>query len=305
MHSRAKYAIAGLFGLLTLAPSTPGTAWSVDTDLGSSPATFLGEAAEDGLMAVAQSFGDINGDSRLDVLLSAPYSDLNAADAGAVYVQLGPIGWAPDQSMASADCLLYGDQTGERAGFSLASGGDVDGDGADDLLVGAPGSSCSGAESGTVYLVFGEPAGWGSSFALSASDASYCGVSSDDQAGYAVAIVGDTDGDGLDDFAIGVPFSDDAAYNAGQVHLFHGDEAGTFFPPAVSAPHLPSTPNRLHLPDMRRSRVVPVHERHLSPLARQPRSPRSDERAFVFGGWGTNVRSSFRSLASWATSLPR
>jgi len=111
---------------------------------------WTGEVADD-LAAFAVVTGDVDGDGHVDLCVAAPNSDRNGQDAGAVYVDLGP--WASGTTpLGSVDQVLVGAQVADAFGRSLASGQDVDGDGADDLLIGAIYNDDGGAFSGKAYL---------------------------------------------------------------------------------------------------------------------------------------------------------
>ncbi len=111
---------------------------------------WTGEVSDD-LAAFAVVTGDLDGDGQLDLCVAAPNSDRSGQDAGAVYVDLGP--WASGTTpLASVDQVLEGEQVADAFGRSLASGQDVDGDGSDDLLVGAIYNDDGGAFSGKAYL---------------------------------------------------------------------------------------------------------------------------------------------------------
>jgi len=105
---------------------------------------------------------------------------------------------------------LSGVAAGDLSGLAVSTAGDVNGDGVDDLLIGAPGADPNGDRSGASYLVFGG-AGVGSSgnLELSALNGTngfkLSGVAAYDLSGFAVSTAGDVNGDGIDDLLIGAP----------------------------------------------------------------------------------------------------
>lgn len=110
-------------------------------------------------------------------------------------------------SLAEADAKLVG-QRGTHFGSSLDGGGDVDGDGFDDFVVGAPEDGEGGAYSGAVFLFTARVEGL---VEMPDAAAKLVGVAPEDEAGWGVAIAGDTDGDGLSDVLVGAPGAE-AAY---------------------------------------------------------------------------------------------
>ncbi len=97
--------------------------------------------------------GDVNGDGVDDLLIGAPRSDSGAADGGVAYLVFGPV--AGDVDLSAADARLKGERTGDHAGSSVSGAGDLDVDGFDDLLVGAPQYGNSPVwDRGQAYLVF-------------------------------------------------------------------------------------------------------------------------------------------------------
>jgi hypothetical protein len=112
--------------------------------------------------------------------------------------------------------VIHGQDQGDRAGYSVASAGDINGDGFDDLIIGAPyGASTSNAlyGAGDSYVVFGRASGWGAPIDLATVAAGNGGFvihgwSYADDSGTSVASAGDINGDGFADLIIGAPGGD-------------------------------------------------------------------------------------------------
>ena len=117
----------------------------------------------------------------------------------------------------------------DNSGRSVAGTGDVNGDGIDDLIIGAyradPGGRYSAGES---YVVFGSSAGFAASLDLSALDGAngfrLDGIDVGDQSGVSVAGAGDVNGDGIDDLIIGAP--DGGSYFVGESYVVFGSATG-------------------------------------------------------------------------------
>lgn len=122
-------------------------------------------------------------------------------------------------SLALADYSFVGENIYDVAGLTVSSAGDVDGDGLDDLLVGAVGNNDGGESAGKAYLILGSSLGSASDIDLSDTDYSFVGENSDDQSGMAVSSAGDVDGDGLDDLLVGAVGNDDGDNQAGKAYL--------------------------------------------------------------------------------------
>jgi len=197
---------------LLFGPASPASA------LSAADALLVSEAAGDEL-GYALASGDLDGDGSRDVLVGAPGEAGDGTAAGAAYVVYGP--FAGMTLLATADAKLVGESDGDRAGCALSAAGDVDGDGYDDLLVGA--DQADGAL-GMAYLLLGAPSG---TVSLSSSDASFEGDGAGDELGAALAIVGDVNGDGPADFLLGVPGLDDGGTAAGAAYLVLGPATGS------------------------------------------------------------------------------
>lgn len=157
---------------------------------------------------------DLSGDGYPDLALGSPGLG-DPANYGTVYLVTGASSRAD-----SSDMMALVDGAGQLGGYAVAGRGDLTGDGADDLVVGGPGSD------GQVWLLAGPlPDG-----ALM-EDAAYAvllGPASRTYFGSAVAILGDADGDGANDVAIGARSATvDSDTAAGVVWLVAGVVAGT------------------------------------------------------------------------------
>ncbi|MCB0018350.1 MAG: FG-GAP repeat protein [Anaerolineales bacterium] len=141
--------------------------------------------------------GNVNGDDYADFVAGAIHFDSNhvypggAYDEGAALVfhgsSAGP-GSTPDQ-------VLQPGVTDSQSGFAVAGIGDVNGDGFDDIGIGAPGAA---GITSTVYVYHGSSSPSGGTPAWSAT-----GVFTNSSLGFAVAPAGDIDGDGFDDLIVG------------------------------------------------------------------------------------------------------
>ena len=177
---------------------------SGDVDLGSVDLWMVGENAGDQAGYAVATAGDTNSDGYDDFLVGAPYYDYGAADAGAAYLVLGG-SHTGSLDLSAADAAMAGESGDDAAGWSVAPAGDMDGDGDDDVLVGAVLEDDGGNNSGGAYLVYGPLAGW---MSLSSASAKLIGEREGDYAGNVIAGVGDTNGDGKSDVLVGAPYED-------------------------------------------------------------------------------------------------
>jgi hypothetical protein len=201
--------------------------WAMDTDLSSASASFWGEDAGDFSGDSVAGAGDVNGDGYDDILIGAWGDDDGGTNAGQTYLIFGKAsGWAMDMDLSSASASFWGEDAGDYSGDSVAGAGDVNGDGYDDILIGAWGDDDGGTNAGQTYLIFGMASGWAMDTDLSAASASFWGEGADDQSGFSVAGAGDVNGDGYDDILIGAEGDDDGGSGAGQTYLILGKVFG-------------------------------------------------------------------------------
>jgi hypothetical protein len=163
------------------------------------------------------SAGDVNGDGYSDVLVGAPGHDDGQEDEGAAFLYLGSPG-----GLASVPARVWhGDQAGGRFGSSVGCAGDVNADGFDDVLIGAPGFGGGDSDEGAAYLFLGTASELPTAPAWSA-EGNQAGASF----GSSVAALGDMNGDGLGDVAIGAPLFDGGQIDEGQARIFGGTSSG-------------------------------------------------------------------------------
>src|SRR5918993_257397 len=167
-------------------------------------AVLSGGSGDDNGESVAGA-GDFNADGYQDVIRGASGADPGSrSGAGSATVTFGPIRSLPS---ATFQTQMFGDLAGDNAGQSVAGAGDFNGDGRDDVIVGAPGATPGGATgAGSSYVVFGSaspPANVALATLTPAQGFRIDGADAGDDSGRSVAGAGDVDGDGLDDVIVG------------------------------------------------------------------------------------------------------
>jgi len=184
------------------------------------------------------SAGDINGDGIDDIIIGARDAEPSGKNAsGESYVVFGSnTGFSASFDLSTLNgsngFRLDGIDSGDLSGGSVASAGDVNGDGIDDIIIGAAGADPNGEFSaGESYVVFGSNAGFSASLDLSTLDGSngfrLDGINSGDESGVSVASAGDVNGDGIDDIIIGAQDGDPGRNsNAGETYVVFGSSAG-------------------------------------------------------------------------------
>jgi hypothetical protein len=120
--------------------------------LGATPSwTATGASTSANFGRAVAAAGDLDGDGIADVVIAAPYQDGTDNEMGWAGAYLGRSG-GPGTSVAWE---TTGSDEGETLGLGLAGGGDIDGDGLDDLVVGSPGAATGGIDAGRVTVYAG------------------------------------------------------------------------------------------------------------------------------------------------------
>jgi len=169
--------------------------------------TFSGEAAGDQFGFSVSDAGDVNNDGFPDFIIGAPFHDSAGADRGRAYVYSGLTG-----------SLLYtfdGAGAGDNFGYSVSGAGDVDTNGYDDVIIGAPLNDFAGTNAGQAYVYSG------SNGALLYT---FTADSAGDDFGRSVSGAGDVNNDGFADVIVGAPLYDDPINTlaTGRAYVYSG-----------------------------------------------------------------------------------
>ena len=171
------------------------------------------------------SAGDVNGDGFADVIVGAHFYDSGETNEGAAFVFLGGPGGIADAGPATAHAQLEGDQPGSLLGWSVASAGDVNGDGFSDVVVGASSYDAGEVDEGAAFVFLGGPAGVADGSPTTAHT-QLEGNQASANFGHSVAAAGDVDGDGFGDLIVGAYLYDVGEIDEGAAFVFRGSATG-------------------------------------------------------------------------------
>ncbi len=212
-----------------------------------------GASAGDFSSSPIASAGDVNGDGVDDIIIGARLADPGGrVEAGTSYVVFGrdvgasssfPSNLPLAQLDGTNGFRVDGVNAGDRSGISVAGAGDVNGDGVDDIIIGAARAEPDGlALAGASYVVFGRDTAEGGFPArielarLDGSSGFRLDGAEGDRSGIGVASAGDVNADGIGDLLIGADSADPGGrLSAGTTYVFFGRDttAGTAFPASI------------------------------------------------------------------------
>ena len=161
--------------------------------------------------------GDVNGDGYSDVIAGSPYFDNGQTDEGRAYVFQG----SATGLSTFANWTSESDTATSNFGYSVATAGDVNGDGYSDVIIGAPYFENGQSNEGKVYVFHGSVSGLSG-----APNITIQKNQAEAHLGYSVSTAGDVNNDGYSDVIFSAPDFDDGETDEGKVFLHYGSSSG-------------------------------------------------------------------------------
>ncbi len=207
--------------------------------------TVFGSKAGDRSGRSPRSAGDLNGDGYNDLLIGAPQADDDDEEAaGETYLVYGGPTFNATVDLAEIDgtngIRILGINAGDLSGRALSNAGDINGDGLDDMIIGAQGAN---NEAGESYVIFGStnlPATLELGNLNGTNGFTISGINAGDLSGRSVSNAGDINGDGYDDLIINASLAPglEGEEEAGQSYVLFG---GTTFSPSLNFEQIDGT----------------------------------------------------------------
>ena len=164
--------------------------------------------------------GDVDGDGRSDLVMGG-CCDF-PPELGRAWVVTGADLTAGPIDLTSHTPRWDGEENDDQAGYKTSPAGDIDGDGLDDVAIGARLQGSGAIQAGKVYIILGVSMPGVDIGSLADADIHLVGTVTGGEFGYDIGPAGDMDGDGLDEVIVGAYHADRTARVAGEALLFYG-----------------------------------------------------------------------------------
>ena len=216
MQIKIILSILTLFSLAFLVPSVVFAATSdgsVDSTVEINDSTANGPtlADDDSFGWSVANIGDLNNDGVNDIAVSAHYDDNSGNERGALHIMFMNTDGSVDSTVEINDSTANGPSLADKDHFgrAFANIGDLNGDGVNDIAVGARGDDNGGSNRGALHIMFMNTDGSiDSTVEINSSTTNGPTLANGDRFGVSVANIGDLDGDGVNDIAVGSKLDD-------------------------------------------------------------------------------------------------
>ncbi|MCD4656809.1 MAG: hypothetical protein K8S87_04630, partial [Planctomycetes bacterium] len=197
--------------------------WNSNYDASNADVKLVGELARDEFAYSVSIAGDVNDDGFEDVVVGAHFDSDGGYKSGCAFIFFGRYNWTSVMDASDADVKLIGEDADDRFGTFVTSGGDVNNDGINDVVVGAHYDDDGGSASGCSFIFFGRTQ-WSSSIDASNANVKLIGENNGDHFGVSIT-TGDVNDDGRNDVIVGAHNNSEGGSKAGSVYLFYGRQS--------------------------------------------------------------------------------